>query len=123
MRVVLCVLRRVSALSVMKRGPAEDAWLLRVANRVVIIGAWSLLRRSSRTFQLLSSISSGEQNMRSMCVRVLCLLRCVGEPSLSSVLPLLLLVGEPHVWCQLLKSPVRIWGLFVRVKTDLRCDM
>lgn len=83
MRVVLCVLRRVSALSVMKRGPAEDALLLRVANRVVIIGAWSLLRRSSRTFQLLSSISSGEQNMRSMCVRVLCLLRCVGEPSLS----------------------------------------
>jgi len=57
--------------------------------------------------------------VRSTCVSELCVEKWVGDPSLrrsrfysvmylNIIFPFLLFVGDPQLWCQLLKSPVII---------------
>jgi len=48
-----------------------------VGKRVIMIGKWSLPKRSSIRFQVVIGVREGEQKLRSMCVKVLCLVKLV----------------------------------------------
>lgn len=83
----------------------------------MMIGKWSLPKRSSIRFQVVIGVREGEQKLRSMCVKVLCVVKCVGDLSFSRVscdcsmylaivFPLEFECVDPQFWCQLLKSPV-----------------
>lgn len=75
------------ALSVIKLGLAVVCCVFVVVevNRDIRIGKWSLPLRSSSVCHVLSICSIGLLKVRSMFVSVLCVLRCVGEPSFSKM--------------------------------------
>lgn len=98
---------------------------------VVVIGKWSLPCRWSEMDHVEFGTRDGVTRVRSTCVNVLCVEKCVGRPSFkiarpklvakcSTILPRLLHVLEPHEWLHELKSPVRMMGLLIPFKIQSR---